>query len=58
MLQASDFFDFPGSLPFAEFFSADAAPWEWLPHFSSIGDSILGNKAHLGAGVKSPLDSL
>jgi NDP-sugar pyrophosphorylase family protein len=31
MLQASDFFEFPSSLPFASYFSPEAAPWEWLP---------------------------
>ncbi len=140
-MNASDLFDFPTSLPFAEFFDPAAQPWEWLsciakalasdqlspwqgdappgvriegpvylhpsvalppfcsitgpawigegvqirpgayvrgnvivgagsvlgnsceyknclllervetPHFSYIGDSILGNRAHLGAGV-------
>lgn len=31
MLKASDLLDFPASLPFAEFFPSEAAPWEWLP---------------------------
>lgn len=31
MLKASDLFDFPESLPFADFFSSETAPWEWLP---------------------------
>ena len=31
MLKASDLFDFPASLPFAEVFAADLAPWQWLP---------------------------
>lgn len=143
MLTASDLFDFPDSLPFADVFKPDLTPWEWValikqalanlnashfhyaweippgcsvqgavyihpsvklppfcsitgpvyvaagceirpgayirgnviagrncvlgnscefkncllldgvqvPHFSYVGDSILGNKAHLGAGV-------
>lgn len=34
MLKASDLFDFPGSLPFGDTFSADLAPWEWLPLIS------------------------
>ncbi len=140
-MNASDFFEFPSSLPFAEFFAPDAQPWEWVsriklalgacdqfrlkaavppgvsisgdvfihesvelppfcsiegpvwigegvqirpgaylrgnvivgagsvlgnscefknslllegvqvPHFSYVGDSVLGNRAHLGAGV-------
>lgn len=28
---ASDLFQFPESLPFAESFAPDAAPWEWVP---------------------------
>jgi bifunctional N-acetylglucosamine-1-phosphate-uridyltransferase/glucosamine-1-phosphate-acetyltransferase GlmU-like protein len=31
MLQCSDLFDFPESLPFGDVFSPDLAPWEWLP---------------------------
>jgi NDP-sugar pyrophosphorylase family protein len=31
MLKASDFFDFPESLPFGDIFSSDLAPWEWVP---------------------------
>ena len=31
MLQASDLFEFPSSLPFASYFSPDAAAWDWLP---------------------------
>ncbi|MDC0497407.1 UDP-N-acetylglucosamine diphosphorylase [bacterium] len=31
MLKASEYLDFPASLPFADFFTADVAPWEWLP---------------------------
>ena len=31
MLKASDLFDFPQSLPFGSVFSADLAPWEWVP---------------------------
>jgi len=31
MLKASDLFDFPQSLPFADFFKLDLAPWEWVP---------------------------
>jgi len=29
-MKASDLFDFPVSLPFAEYFDGNAAPWEWL----------------------------
>ena len=31
MLQATDLFDFPESLPFSSFFSGELAPWEWVP---------------------------
>jgi len=31
MLKASDLFDLPVSLPFNEVFSAELAPWEWVP---------------------------
>lgn len=31
MLKASDLFDFPESLPFDGVFSAELAPWEWVP---------------------------
>jgi UDP-N-acetylglucosamine diphosphorylase / glucose-1-phosphate thymidylyltransferase / UDP-N-acetylgalactosamine diphosphorylase / glucosamine-1-phosphate N-acetyltransferase / galactosamine-1-phosphate N-acetyltransferase len=31
MLKASDLFDFPESLPFADVFSSDLSPWEWVP---------------------------
>ena len=30
MIKASDLFSFPNSLPFAEFFPADVAPWTWV----------------------------
>lgn len=29
-VKASDLFDFPASLPFAEFFSSEALPWQWI----------------------------
>ena len=31
MFKASDLFDFPKSLPFSDVFSAELAPWEWVP---------------------------
>ncbi|HBR67043.1 MAG TPA: UDP-N-acetylglucosamine diphosphorylase [Opitutae bacterium] len=31
MLKASDLFDFPESLPFDQVFSAELAPWQWVP---------------------------
>lgn len=31
MIRASDLFKFPQSLPFAEIFRPELAPWEWLP---------------------------
>lgn len=31
MLVASDLFEFPKSLPFAEVFKPELAPWEWVP---------------------------
>lgn len=30
-MKASDLFSLPPSLPFGEFFRAEAAPWEWIP---------------------------
>lgn len=31
MLRAKELFDFPGHLPFGDFFKPDLAPWEWVP---------------------------
>ncbi len=31
MLNACDLFDFPKSLPFADTFAGDLAPWDWVP---------------------------
>ena len=31
VMKASDLFNFPENLPFAEFFDPEAQPWEWLP---------------------------
>lgn len=31
MLAASDLFEFPKSLPFADVFKPELAPWEWVP---------------------------
>lgn len=31
MLKSSDLFELPSSLPFADSFTPDRAPWEWLP---------------------------
>ena len=31
MLKARDLFDFPESLPFDQVFSAELAPWQWVP---------------------------
>lgn len=31
MLKAHDLFDFPESLPFERVFSAELAPWQWIP---------------------------
>ena len=31
MHNASDFFYFPDSLPFSDFFCADVSPWKWVP---------------------------
>lgn len=31
MYMASELFAFPASLPFAAYFSGEAAPWEWVP---------------------------
>ena len=68
-MKASDFFELPPSLaPFRTYFSADAAPWEWL---ARIAEALKGHKfdsrvpkappgvhiegfVHLGAGVSLP----
>ncbi|ADE54075.1 UDP-N-acetylglucosamine diphosphorylase [Coraliomargarita akajimensis] len=34
-MKAADLFDFPSSLPFADSFDSDLAPWEWLPRIQS-----------------------
>jgi len=34
-MRASELFDFPENLPFAEFFVADAKPWDWLPNIQA-----------------------
>ena len=42
-MQASDFFQLPESMPFAEFFSPDARPWEWLPKIKEALSGLKGN---------------
>ena len=34
MMKASALFAFPESLPFADFFSPDLAPWQWVPRIA------------------------
>lgn len=69
-MQAEEFFDWPESLPFAEFFPMGALPWDWLPRiqaalaavdFAGIesGPSIppnvhVGEKVYLHPSVKLP----
>ncbi|MGF1485363.1 MAG: UDP-N-acetylglucosamine diphosphorylase [Opitutales bacterium] len=38
-MQALELFDFPASLPFADFFPLDAAPWQWV---DSIKEALKG----------------
>ena len=39
-MKASVFFDLPASIPFRDFFSPDAAPWEWLPQIQLALESF------------------
>ena len=51
---ASDFFQLPESMPFAEFFSPDARPWEWLPKIKEALSGLKGNASEkeLPSGVR------
>ncbi len=40
---ASEFFNWPDSLPFRDFFPGDAAPWEWLPRIKEALAGLVGN---------------
>lgn len=40
---ASDFFELPESMPFADFFSPDDRPWEWLPKIKEALSGLKGN---------------
>ena len=64
MLKARDLFDFPESLPFDQVFSAELAPWQWVPliaealkAFPSVNAEIDGtdlvykNFCHIGVAV-------
>ena len=51
---ASDFFQLPESIPFAESFSPDARPWEWLPKIKEALSGLKGNASEkeLPSGVR------
>ncbi|MEC7906669.1 MAG: UDP-N-acetylglucosamine diphosphorylase [Verrucomicrobiota bacterium] len=51
---ASDLFQLPESMPFAEFFSPDARPWEWLPKIKKALSDLKGNASEkeLPSGVR------
>ncbi|MDG1242138.1 MAG: UDP-N-acetylglucosamine diphosphorylase [Opitutae bacterium] len=40
MLKAHDLFDFPESLPFYRVFTADLAPWQWVPLIAQALDAF------------------
>ncbi len=44
-MKARDLFDFPSSLPFAEFFSPEAWPWDWVPKIKEALDNFDFEKA-------------
>ena len=44
-MKASELFDWPDSLPFAEFFDMDAHPWEWLPKIKEAVESAVFGQA-------------
>jgi NDP-sugar pyrophosphorylase family protein len=46
MLIASDLFEFPESLPFAEIFQAGLAPWEWVPRIKEALKSLDASRFH------------
>jgi len=52
-VRASDFFQLPESIPFAEFFSPEVPPWEWLPKIKAALADLRGNTSdqELPAGV-------
>jgi NDP-sugar pyrophosphorylase family protein len=55
-MKARDLFDWPESLPFADFFDLDAHPWEWLPMIARAleafeGDSVQARSEDLRATV-------
>lgn len=39
-MEAKNLFDFPDSIPFADYFDPEANPWEWLPQISKALDSF------------------
>lgn len=51
MLTASTLFDFPKSLPFADFFHPEAAPWEWLPQINKALAAFDWSQAQLPAKI-------
>jgi len=68
VVKAEDFFNWPDSIPFADFFSPEVRPWEWLPCIKEALAGLVGNVAirelppgvhiegevYLGESVKLP----
>ena len=52
-MKAADFFDFPPSLPFKQFFADDSLPWQWIPKIKEALADLKGNAGEydLPAGV-------
>ena len=42
-VKAADFFDFPDSLPFAEFFNPEAEPWAWVTAIKAALSQLEGS---------------
>lgn len=59
MHKASDYFFYPDSLPFSEYFSPNLQPWEWVPQInqalkeidSNIADLNIPNSLHISGKV-------
>ena len=47
MIKASEYFNFPSSLPFSEFFSTECSPWEWVPRIKEALFDLETNKSSL-----------
>lgn len=46
MLRAEELFDFPGHLPFGDYFKPDLAPWEWVPLIRKALDELDASHFH------------